>query len=69
MKLYRDELYRSNTINIINSLPINFNEKFEKFSEYWTPKLLMKFNDYYIKAAKMKGEFVWQRMKIQINYS
>jgi mannose-6-phosphate isomerase-like protein (cupin superfamily) len=23
------------------------------------PKILLKFNDYYIKAAKMKGEFVW----------
>lgn len=46
-------------MNIMNCLPINFHEKFENFSEYWTPKILVKFNDYYIKAAKMKGEFVW----------
>ncbi len=46
-------------MNIMNCLPINFHEKCEKFSEYWTPKILVKFNDYYIKAAKMKGEFVW----------
>jgi len=46
-------------MNIINCLPINFHEKFAKFSEYWTPKILVKFNDYYIKAPKMKGEFVW----------
>lgn len=40
-------------------LPINFAEKFEKFSEYWTPKILARLDGYYIKAAKMKGEFVW----------
>lgn len=38
---------------------INFIEKFSKFSEFWTPKILGKFDDYYMKAAKMKGEFVW----------
>lgn len=38
---------------------INFKEKFSKFNEVWTPKILGKFDDYYMKAAKMKGEFVW----------
>lgn len=38
---------------------INFQDKFSKFSELWTPKILTKFDDYYIKAAKMQGEFVW----------
>jgi len=38
---------------------INFKDKFSKFSEHWTPKILTRFDDYYIKAAKMKGEFVW----------
>lgn len=38
---------------------INFEEKFSKFNEFWTPKILGKFDDYYLKAAKMKGEFVW----------
>ena len=38
---------------------INFQEKFQKFSEHWTPKILAQFDDYYLKAAKMKGEFVW----------
>lgn len=46
-------------MDIMNYLSINFDEKFEKFSEYWTPKILVKFDGYYIKAAKMKGEFVW----------
>jgi mannose-6-phosphate isomerase-like protein (cupin superfamily) len=40
-------------------IPINFIEKFSKFNETWTPKILGQFDDYYLKAAKMKGEFVW----------
>ena len=38
---------------------INFKEKFKKFSELWTPKILGQFDNYQIKAAKMKGEFIW----------
>ena len=39
--------------------PVNFKEKFSKFSETWTPKILGKFDNYYMKCAKMQGEFVW----------
>jgi mannose-6-phosphate isomerase-like protein (cupin superfamily) len=39
--------------------PINFKDKFSKFNENWTPKILGRFDDYYLKAAKMDGEFVW----------
>ncbi len=46
-------------MQLLEYLPINFKEKFELFSEYWTPKILAKFDGYYIKTAKMKGEFVW----------
>jgi mannose-6-phosphate isomerase-like protein (cupin superfamily) len=38
---------------------INFKKKFTKFSELWTPKILGQFDNYHLKAAKMKGEFVW----------
>lgn len=38
---------------------INFKEKFSKFSEPWTPKILGQFDGYYLKVAKMTGEFVW----------
>jgi hypothetical protein len=40
---------------------INFEEKFQKFTETWSPKILDQFDDYYLKAAKMKGEFVWHK--------
>ena len=38
---------------------IAFKEKFSKFFEVYTPKILAEFDNYYMKVAKMKGEFVW----------
>ncbi len=40
---------------------INLKEKFSNFSETWTPKILGQFDGYYLKAAKMSGEFVWHQ--------
>jgi len=34
-------------------------DKFAKFHEYWSPKIIGEVNDFYIKAVKFKGEFVW----------
>ena len=38
---------------------VNISECFEKFSEYWTPKIIGELNGQYVKLAKLKGEFVW----------
>lgn len=38
---------------------INLTQKFNLFSEHWTPKILGELNDQYLKIAKVKGEFVW----------
>ena len=38
---------------------INLSEKFSSFSDYWSPKILGELNDSYVKAVKLKGEFVW----------
>lgn len=38
---------------------INLDEKFNLFSEYWSPKIVGEMNDSYVKLAKLKGEFVW----------
>jgi mannose-6-phosphate isomerase-like protein (cupin superfamily) len=38
---------------------VNVREKFERFSDYWSPKIAAELNDSYIKLAKFKGEFVW----------
>jgi mannose-6-phosphate isomerase-like protein (cupin superfamily) len=39
--------------------PINFQEKFSKFSEQWSPKIIAQMNDYHFKIAKIQGEFIW----------
>jgi mannose-6-phosphate isomerase-like protein (cupin superfamily) len=38
---------------------INLQEKFGKFSEHWSPKIIAQMNDYHFKIAKIQGEFVW----------
>jgi mannose-6-phosphate isomerase-like protein (cupin superfamily) len=42
---------------------INLQDKFEKFSDLWSPKIVSRFNDYHIKLARVKGEFVWHDHK------
>jgi len=39
--------------------PINFADKFAKFSDLWSPKIIAQMNDYHIKLAKIKGDFIW----------
>ena len=38
---------------------INLQEKFAKFADHWSPKIIGQLNDLHIKAVKLKGEFVW----------
>ena len=38
---------------------INLVEKFSSFSDRWSPKIIGELNDFYVKAAKLKGEFIW----------
>jgi mannose-6-phosphate isomerase-like protein (cupin superfamily) len=38
---------------------VDLAEKFGLFSEHWSPKVVARLNDYEIKLAKLKGEFVW----------
>jgi mannose-6-phosphate isomerase-like protein (cupin superfamily) len=38
---------------------INLAEKFTKFDEYWSPRVIAEMNDYQFKLVKVLGEFVW----------
>lgn len=38
---------------------VDINEKFDIFSEHWSPKLVARLNDYEVKLVKIQGEFVW----------
>ena len=39
--------------------PVDLAHKLSLFSEHWSPKVVARLNDYEIKLAKLKGEFVW----------
>ena len=38
---------------------INFQDKFQMFSDHWSPKVIAEMNDYQFKLARLKGDFVW----------
>ncbi len=40
---------------------VNLAEKFGRFSEHWTPRIVGEVNDFYIKLVKFQGEFLWHR--------
>ena len=42
---------------------INLAEKFSRFSDHWSPRVVAEMNDYQFKLAKFKGEFVWHDHK------
>ena len=41
---------------------INLESKFALFSNHWSPRILAQVNDFYVKAAKVQGEFVWHAL-------
>ncbi len=40
---------------------VNIQEKFARFSEHWSPRIIARINDYDIKLVKLQGNFVWHR--------
>jgi mannose-6-phosphate isomerase-like protein (cupin superfamily) len=38
---------------------VDLDEKFDLFTEHWSPKLVARLNDYEVKLVKVQGEFVW----------
>ena len=40
---------------------VTIEEKFNLFSEYWSPKIVGELNGQHINFAKLKGEFVWHK--------
>lgn len=39
--------------------PVDLKDKLSLFSDHWSPKTVARLNDYAVKLAKLKGEFVW----------
>lgn len=40
---------------------INLSQKFNLFTEYWSPRIVGELNESHVKLAKLKGEFVWHQ--------
>ena len=40
---------------------INIKEKFSRFNEHWTPKVIAEMNNYQFKISKLQGDFVWHK--------
>lgn len=43
------------------SQPIRVAGVLESFEQLWSPRILAQVNDYDVRVAKVKGEFVWHR--------
>jgi mannose-6-phosphate isomerase-like protein (cupin superfamily) len=39
--------------------PINFEGKFARLAEQWSPRVIAEMNDYQFKVARLEGDFVW----------
>ena len=40
---------------------VSLDEKFARFDEHWSPKVVGEFNDLLVKVVKANGEFTWHR--------
>jgi len=43
----------------MNYTAINLAKKLDLFTDYWSPRIIARLNEYHIKLAKLEGEFVW----------
>lgn len=44
------------------SLPVaNLLKQFDAVTEHWSPKVVARVNDQYVKVAKVKGELTWHK--------
>lgn len=44
-------------------MKINIEQSFDQISDYWSPKVISRVNDQYVKITKVKGEFTWHNHK------
>lgn len=38
---------------------VNIAEKFGKFTEHWSPRIVGELNGQHVKLARLRGEFIW----------
>jgi quercetin dioxygenase-like cupin family protein len=40
---------------------VNLTDAFQRLTEHWSPVVVGRVNDQYVKVAKLLGEFVWHK--------
>ena len=41
--------------------PVNLQQKFARFSDHWSPKIVGELNGHHVKLVKFQGEFIWHQ--------
>jgi mannose-6-phosphate isomerase-like protein (cupin superfamily) len=59
MALLPERHARLNRKQAMKYAAINLNDKFGKFDERWSPRVIAAMNDYQFKLVKVQGEFIW----------
>jgi mannose-6-phosphate isomerase-like protein (cupin superfamily) len=44
---------------------VNLAEKFSKFQDYYSPKVVGQINNFQVKLVKLQGEFVWHHHDVE----
>ena len=44
---------------VAHNTVVNLAQKFSKFFDHWSPKVVAELNDYQIELVKFQGDFVW----------
>jgi len=44
---------------------VNLSDRLARFQEFWSPKAIGALNDFHVKLAKLKGEFVWHSHEVE----
>ncbi|HMG93875.1 MAG TPA: cupin domain-containing protein [Chryseolinea sp.] len=44
---------------------VNIDEKLNTFSDHWNPRVIGELNGQFVKAVKLKGEFVWHHHNVE----
>ena len=43
------------------NVPMNIEQQFVDVHDFWSPRVIGRVNDQYVKIAKLKGEFTWHK--------
>ena len=45
----------------VHQAPMNIEKQFDRITDFWSPKVIGRVNDQYVKIAKLLGDFTWHK--------